>query len=132
MSNKKESKHIRYLKSLFSEGKINRREFLHSSTMLGLSATAAYAFAGKVSGTGVMPTARAADMPTGGQARIGLRVLDLSSPHTYSWFESEIPPAELAELALDAEKVDLGIAAGPMEVSVLRRLADPGSYQLLR
>ncbi len=90
MSNKKESKHIRYLKSLFSEGKINRREFLHSSTMLGLSATAAYAFAGKVSGTGVMPTARAADMPTGGQARIGLRVLDLSSPHTYSWFESEI------------------------------------------
>ena len=62
MSDRKESKHIHYLKSLFSEGKINRREFLHSSTMLGLSATAAYTFAGKVAGTGPMPAARAADL----------------------------------------------------------------------
>ena len=123
MSNKKESKHIRYLKSLFSEGKINRREFLHSSTMLGLSATAAYAFAGKVSGTGVMPTARAADMPTGGQARIGLRVLDLSSPHTYSWFESEIT-RQVCPALRDTCPVAIGQSASanwtdrPLEISM--------------
>lgn len=90
MSEPKESKHVRKLKCLFSEGKISRREFLHSSTMLGLSATAAYAFAGKITGSGVIPQARAETMPSGGTARIGLRILELTSPHTYSWFESEI------------------------------------------
>jgi glucuronokinase len=35
-----------------------------------------------------------------------------------SWFETELPPFELAERALEAEVEDLGIAAGPMDRAV--------------
>ena len=89
MSDRKENAQVKKLKNLFAEGKISRREFLQTSTLLGLSAAAAYVFAGKVSGQSLVREARAA-MPTGGTIRIGLRVLDLTSPHTYSWFESEV------------------------------------------
>jgi peptide/nickel transport system substrate-binding protein len=78
------------LQQLLVEGKVSRREFLRDATLLGLSATAAYAFAGKVSGTAAVPAARAAELPQGGRIRIALRVGNVEKPHTYSWFEPEI------------------------------------------
>ena len=40
------------------KGKITRREFLRTVTLLGMSATAAYALVGKVTGRFSLPTAR--------------------------------------------------------------------------
>jgi peptide/nickel transport system substrate-binding protein len=74
------------LKAHFAEGRIGRREFLRSATLLGLSATAAYAFAAKVSGEPLVKQANAA-MPKGGRLRLGMRVLDVSDPHTFDWAE---------------------------------------------
>ena len=65
-------------------GKIDRREFLRTTTLLGLSAAAAYAIAGPIAGDSFLPEARAA-MPKGGTLRISMRVGELKDPHTYDW-----------------------------------------------
>jgi peptide/nickel transport system substrate-binding protein len=74
--------HIPTLKRQLAEGQIDRREFLRSATLLGMSAAAAYAFAG------VAPAAAQGAVPRGGTLRLGMRCQDLKSPHTYSWVES--------------------------------------------
>ena len=60
-------------------GAIGRREFLRTATLLGLSAAAATGLAGGA------PRAAAADLPQGGTLRLGMRLIDISSPHTYNW-----------------------------------------------
>ena len=65
MSERREHSHIPVLKREFAEGRIDRREFLRYSTLLGLSATAAYAFVGKVTGESMVQPARAQEpVPT--------------------------------------------------------------------
>ena len=53
MSEWREHSYIPKLKEQFCEGKIDRREFLRYSTLLGMSATAAYAVVGRVTGQGI-------------------------------------------------------------------------------
>jgi peptide/nickel transport system substrate-binding protein len=84
MKEVKEHSYIPTLKEQFAEGKIDRREFLRTSTLLGLSAGAAYAFVGKVTGESFVKPAKAA-MPTGGTIKLSMRVLDVKDPHTFSW-----------------------------------------------
>ena len=82
--NRKKHPYIPKLKEQLSEGRISRREFLRTATLLGMSATAAYTFAGKVTGGQFVAPARAA-MPKGGKLRIGMRVMEVTNPHAYSW-----------------------------------------------
>ena len=86
MSKDAEHSWIPKLKQQFAEGKIGRRDFLRRATLLGLSASAAYAFAGRVTGTAPTRSARAA-MPRGGLLRIGMRVHDIKDAHAVSWTE---------------------------------------------
>lgn len=73
------------LKSYLSEGRLDRREFLRQATLLGVSAGAAYAMAGKLTGEALVnPAAAQAAMPAGGRLRIAMRVFDVKSPHTLS------------------------------------------------
>ncbi|HXQ65385.1 MAG TPA: ABC transporter substrate-binding protein [Alphaproteobacteria bacterium] len=89
MGDDREHAYIPVLKQQLAERRIDRREFLRSATLLGMSAAAAYAFAGKLAGGDfAAPAAAQADMPKGGVIRIGMRCQDLKSPHTYSWVES--------------------------------------------
>ena len=76
------------LKRQLAERTLDRREFLRTATLLGMSAGAAYAFAGKVTGERFVPVAEAQTPPKGGTLRLGMRCQDLKSPHTYSWIES--------------------------------------------
>ena len=69
----REHSYLPTLKRNFADGRIDRREFLRTSTLLGLSAGAAYALAGKVTGEPFTRPARAA-MPMGGTLRIGMPV----------------------------------------------------------
>jgi peptide/nickel transport system substrate-binding protein len=72
---------IRQLEGWFREGKISRREFLRDSTLLGLSASAAFSTASVI-----MPgAARAQDMPSGGTLRLGIRIVDISNPHAMAF-----------------------------------------------
>ncbi len=80
----KEHPYLATLKRRFADGKLDRREFLRTATLLGFSATAAYGFVNTLSGGSFVPPARAA-MPKGGILRIGMPIQDISSPHTYEW-----------------------------------------------
>ncbi|MGH6718170.1 MAG: ABC transporter substrate-binding protein, partial [Alphaproteobacteria bacterium] len=84
MGERREHSYLKTLRQKFAEGKVSKREFLRTSTLLGLSATAAYAFVGKVTGESFVRPARA-DMPMGGTLRIAMRTIDLKNPHTFSW-----------------------------------------------
>ena len=79
----KSHSHLDTLKADLAGGRISRREFVRYAALLGMSAGAAYASVGLV--PGLTPFARAAEMPKGGTLRIGSRVKDIKSPHTYSW-----------------------------------------------
>src|SRR5690606_12610496 len=89
MADQKEHPYIPELKRQLAERRIGRRDFLRTATLLGMSASGAYAFAGKVAGGSVAAPAFAqAAMPKGGHLRLGMRCQDLSNPHAYSWLES--------------------------------------------
>lgn len=81
----KENIWIPRLKQQLADKKIDRREFVRYSTLLGMSAGAAYMWAGKITGQPFAPPARAQDMPKGGTIKIAQRVPKLENPHTFSW-----------------------------------------------
>ena len=67
------------------EGKLERREFLRMSTLLGLSATAAYALAG------IPEPIEQAYGATGGTVRISMRVIKIANPPIYDYiYDSNI------------------------------------------
>jgi peptide/nickel transport system substrate-binding protein len=80
----REHPYVPRLKEQLAKGKMDRREFLRMSTLLGLSATAAYGFVGKVTGQSFARPARAA-VPEGGKLLLGGRVKEVKHPHTFSW-----------------------------------------------
>ena len=84
MTEQREHPGIGPLKQQFADGKLPRREFLQYATWLGLSATAAYAFVGKVTGEHFVTPAKAA-MPQGGSAKVGMRVHEVTHPHAHNW-----------------------------------------------
>ncbi|RUV89919.1 ABC transporter substrate-binding protein [Mesorhizobium sp. M1A.F.Ca.IN.020.32.1.1] len=67
-----------------NEGEISRRDFLRKSTLLGLSAGAAYAMAGIIDPA---TQARAGDLPKGGNLRIGMRCMEIKDPHLADFAE---------------------------------------------
>lgn len=71
------------------EGRVSRREFLRTATLLGLSAATAYAFAGKLTGEPFAPAARAQNgTPVrGGTLRVAMNVMEISDPATIDWTE---------------------------------------------
>ena len=65
-------RHLAKLATQLSRQRITRREFLRTAALLGLTVVG-------------LPRANAADLPRGGTLRLGMRLIDVSSPHTYSW-----------------------------------------------
>jgi len=81
--------YIPVLKQQLADHRIDRREFLRSATLLGMTASAAYAFAGKLAGGDLVAPAQAqTTLPKGGTLRIGMRCHELVNPHTFSWVEA--------------------------------------------
>lgn len=64
--------------------KIDRREFLRTSTLLGLSATAAYGIAGKITGQPLIGAAHAA-AGKGGTLQVSMEIQEMTDPATYDW-----------------------------------------------
>ena len=72
-----------------AEGKSDRRDFLRNVTLLGVSAGAAYAMAGKILGEALVAPARAAegDPVMGGVLRVSMSVQEMADPSVFSWTE---------------------------------------------
>ena len=66
------------------QGKVTRRDFLRTTTLLGLSAGAAYTLAGKITGQPFIPAAHAQD-GKGGVLRCAMRVQEITDPSTFDW-----------------------------------------------
>jgi peptide/nickel transport system substrate-binding protein len=79
-----EHPYIATLTDQMTQGTISRRDFLRKSTLLGLSAGAAYALAGIVDPLGA---ARAEDLPKGGNLRFGMRCMEIKDPHLADFSE---------------------------------------------
>jgi len=80
--------YIDKLRGLLDAGRCDRREFLRTATLLGVSAGTAYAMAGAKDPVPAFGRrAWAAPAPTG-RLRIAMRVQDISDPHTASWVET--------------------------------------------
>lgn len=74
------------LQEQLAEGRLDRREFVRSSALLGVSAATAYGVAAAITGEDFAPgKAAAQDKPMGGTMRIAMRVYVVNSPHTFSW-----------------------------------------------
>ena len=69
------------------KGEIGRRDFLRTATLLGLSATAAYALAGKMTGTHFVPRAMAQAGKRGGNLRVSMFVKEITDPAIFDWSE---------------------------------------------
>ncbi|MBK1668318.1 hypothetical protein CKO28_09755 [Rhodovibrio sodomensis] len=70
----------------FAAGRTDRRGFLRTACLLGVSASAAYAFAGLVDGGPMAPPARARDVPRrGGELRFAMEVMEITDPATFAW-----------------------------------------------
>ena len=70
------------------KGDCDRREFLRTATLLGVSSAAAYAMAGSILGEGPVKKAVAQETPKmGGTLRSAMRVQRMDDPATYDWNE---------------------------------------------
>ncbi len=85
------------LKDQLVKGLVDRREFLRTATLLGVSATAAYAFVGVVFGKNPIKQAQAATPKKGGILRMAMSVQDFSDPAKYDWVEKSNIGRQLAE-----------------------------------
>ena len=75
-------KMCRYLE----EGRVQRRDFLRTTTLLGLSAPVAYSLVGQITGDGIIPQARAQGTPRrGGILRVSMNVMDIHDPAILDW-----------------------------------------------
>ncbi len=83
---------IKNLKNDFDKGKMDRREFIRFTTLLGLSATAACQLAGMT----FPGRAAAADIKRGGKIRIAGPVHKVTHPAQFSWI---IPTNQLRQVA---------------------------------
>jgi peptide/nickel transport system substrate-binding protein len=96
MTTPTEHPHLPRLKREYAEGRMERREFLRLATLLGLSASAAYAFAARISGEAVVPSASAA-LPRGGTIRVGMKVYEIKQPHVFIFNEQPTLTGQVVE-----------------------------------
>ncbi len=70
------------------KGEVDRREFMRTATLLGVSATAAYGMLGKITGDDVIPKAKAEGTPKkGGSLKVAMVVQEMTDPATFDWVE---------------------------------------------
>jgi peptide/nickel transport system substrate-binding protein len=85
-SQSSEHPHIPVLVEELKTGAISRRHFLRTATLLGLSAVTAYTLSGVANP--FISEAEAADaLPKGGHLRIGMRCMEIKSPHQADFAE---------------------------------------------
>jgi peptide/nickel transport system substrate-binding protein len=80
MSDDEENPNVSLLKRELADRRINRREFVRYSVLVGMAAPAAYAYAGAS-----YTAAAAQNVSKGGTLRMGTRVKALDNPATYAW-----------------------------------------------
>lgn len=79
--------YIPKLADQLGKGRIGRRDFLRTATLLGVSAGTAYTMADKLMGTTSAALAQTAQPKKGGTIRVSMNVKEITDPATYDWSE---------------------------------------------
>lgn len=81
------------------QGKLSRREFLRTATLLGMAAPAAYGVVGSILGSegGILPAARAQEPKRGGVLRVAMQVQEMTDPATFDWTEKSNQARHIVE-----------------------------------
>jgi peptide/nickel transport system substrate-binding protein len=78
--------YIPELCSQLEKKEIGRRDFLRTATLLGVSASAAYAIAGRITGQNLVAGALAQGKK-GGAFRMAMQIQEMTDPATFDWVE---------------------------------------------
>jgi peptide/nickel transport system substrate-binding protein len=96
---------VKKMEKSLAEGKCSRREFLRTTTLLGLSVTTAYGLASSILGKDIFPdlisTAHAAGQKKGGVLKFGMVVQEMADPATYSWGEKAVVARHIVEYLVE-------------------------------
>jgi peptide/nickel transport system substrate-binding protein len=80
------------------QGKVDRREFLRTVTLLGVSAGAAYTMAGKILGEDIRPKqALAATPKKGGKLKFSMQIQEMTDPATFDWTQKSNVARQMIE-----------------------------------
>ncbi len=86
LSTKRVHPGVKTMEKSLAEGKCSRREFLRTTTLLGISVTAAYGLASSILGENILPalvSTAYADPKKGGILKFGMEVQELTDPATF-------------------------------------------------
>jgi len=91
---------VEEMKKSLSEGKCSRREFLRTTTLLGISATTAYSLASTILGKEILPdliSTAYAGQKKGGVLKYAMQVQEMADPATWSWTQKSIVGRHVVE-----------------------------------
>lgn len=91
---------VEEMKKSLADGTCSRREFLRTTTLLGISATAAYGLASKILGKDMLPdliSTAHAGQKKGGVLKFGMEVQEMADPATWSWTQKSIVGRHIIE-----------------------------------
>jgi peptide/nickel transport system substrate-binding protein len=87
-----------------ADGKCSRREFLRTTTLLGLSVTTAYGLASAILGKDVLPdliSTAHAGQKMGGTLKFGMMVQEMADPATFNWTEKSVVARHIVEYLVE-------------------------------
>ncbi len=95
---------VKKMEKNLAEGKCSRREFIRTTTLLGLSVTTAYGLASSILGKDILPdliSSVHAGQKKGGVLKFGMVVQEMADPATYSWGEKAIVARHIVEYLVE-------------------------------
>ena len=95
---------VKKMEKSLAEGKCSRREFLRTTTLLGISATTAYSLASAILGKDILPdliSTAHAGQKKGGILKFGMMVQEMVDPATYSWIEKSVISRHIVEYLVE-------------------------------
>ena len=95
---------VKKMEKNLAEGKCSRREFIRTTTLLGLSVTTAYGLASSILGKDILPdmiSSAHAEQKKGGVLKFGMVVQEMADPATYSWGEKAVVARHIVEYLVE-------------------------------
>ena len=104
LSTKRVHPGVKEMEKSLAEGTCSRREFLRTTTLLGISVTTAYGLASAILGKDILPgliSTAHAGQKKGGVLKFGMVVQEMADPATYSWTEKSVVARHIIEYLVE-------------------------------
>lgn len=95
---------VKEMEKSLADGKCSRREFLRTTTLLGISATTAYGLASSILGKEILPdliSTAHAGQKKGGVLKFGMQVMEMTDPATLAWVQPSVVSRHIVEYLVE-------------------------------